>query len=220
MHGQPCPVLVPHPRGRRGDAGDMVFLETTYRAFKCWPEGSRRGARAGVRSWVEQPQAPQAPGRVLHPRPPPPAPSAPSWRLPAGRGRRPCRPPAPGRKRGPGPRRQPPCRCFLGVRDGGAVGAFRPQALPSFSGGGCPGGGALAVALELASTPWRSGRCSRLASCARSLGPGPTHLLTRASWRGGGRVHPRAPGPFSTLRSPAASRGHFLRPGVYFRGSG
>lgn len=71
MHGQPCPVLVPHPRGRRGDAGDMVFLETIYRAFKCWPEGSRRGARAGVRSWVEQPQAPQAPGRVLHPRPPP-----------------------------------------------------------------------------------------------------------------------------------------------------
>lgn len=208
MHGQPCPVLVPHPRGRGGDAGDMVFLETIYRAFKCWPEGSRRGARAGVRSGRA---AAGTTGSWESPAPPAPTPG--SQRALMAPPRR------PGQKALQAPGGSLPATVFSGCETGVPWARFTLRlSLPSR--GGCPGGGALAVALELASTPWRSGCCSRLASCARSLGPGPTHLLTRASWRGGGRVHPRAPGPFSTLRSPAATRGHFLRPGVYFRGRG
>lgn len=89
----------------------------------------------------------------------------------------------------------------------GCGGRGSPQALPlrgwppGRGGPGCGSGagvrpdGAQAAAAASPAVP---------AVWARAWGP---RTCSPGSWRGGGRVHPRAPGPFSRRRSPAAVRG-------------
>lgn len=216
MRGQLCRVPAPQPWGRSGDGRNVVFLETSYRAFKCWPEGSRRGARAGGGTAAAgsggQPCAPgPRPGSQRALAAPPRWPGQEALQAPSAWEET---------RAGPQEAASPPLRSQAARLGCGGRGS--PQALPSFEGVAARAGGPWLWLWSWRPPRWRSGRCSRLASCARSLGTGlgPTHLL--AGLPGGeeagctlGHQDP-SPGAGHLLQSEVA----LLRPDVYLQGKG